>query len=530
MRAYPFLRRWLALGGTLAVFAGIVFVNVRSSRTSVAADNPSERPWPMFGGTVQRNMINPVEKNIADDWDINTKSHVKWVAELGSKAYGGPIIAGGRVFVGTNNDKPRNPKILGDKGVLMCFDENSGRFLWQAVHDKLPAGRVNDWPHEGICSSPFVEGNRLYYVDNRAEIVCTDPAGDPATQSAKKPVWVLDMIAKEGVFPHNLATSSPLIVGDTLFVVTSNGVDEGHINIPKPQAPSFLAVDKRDGHVIWRNNAPSERLAKAGGTPNAVAIKELVNRGELLMHGQWSSPVYAEVNGQPQIVFPGGDGWMRAFEPATGKLIWQFDCNPKNSKYDLGGKGTRSDFVSTPIVYENKVYIGVGQDPEHEEGVGHLWCIDMTKKGDISPDLLDETTNPPTIKKNPNSGAVWTLGGPAKPGSGRRFEFGRTLSTCAGHDGRLYAADLSGWLYCLDAKTGKKHWEHNMEAACWCSPYVVDGKVYMGNDDGKIFIFKDSTTKQKVREIEMEEKVRATPVAANGVLYVMTETKLYAIK
>jgi outer membrane protein assembly factor BamB len=266
-----------------------------------------------------------------------------------------------------------------------------------------------------------------------------------------------------------------------------------------------------------------------------VSIKGLVDRGQVLMHGQWSNPVYAEPGGKPQILFPGGDGWIYAFDPKNGELIWRFDCNPKDSTYQLGGRGTRSDFVSTPIVYEDRLYIGVGQDPEHNEGVGHLWCIDMTKKGDVSPEVVtDDSTFPPKTKANPNSAKVWHFGGPTTPDDrkklGRNYYFGRTLSTCSVHDGLLYTADLSGYVYCLDAKTGKPYWEHNMQAATWSSPYWVDGKVYLGNDDDKVLIFKDGKKKELIGEVEMDGKVRATPVACNGVLYVMTENKLYAIK
>src|SRR5262249_11022327 len=154
-----------------------------------------------------------------------------------------------KIFVGTNNSNPRNPKITGDKGVIMCFRESDGKFLWQIVHDKLPAGRVNDWPEEGICSSPFVEGNRVYYVSNRCELICADTEGladgNQGVQDGQYKsetdgdiIWRLDMIKELHVFPHNLSTCSPLVAGDTVFLITSNGVDEGHINIPQPKAPS----------------------------------------------------------------------------------------------------------------------------------------------------------------------------------------------------------------------------------------------------------------------------------------------------
>ncbi len=369
--------RWLAFAATAAVFGGVFAIiayqspqpaDANADAKNIANRNPKE--WPLFGGTINRNLVNLVDKNIPEDWVVEKgkEKNIKWSENLGSKAYGGPVISGGKIFIGTNNGVPRDPKIAGDKGVMMCFDEKTGKFIWQTVYDKLAAGRVKDWPEEGICSAPFVEGDLMYYVCNRGEVIC-------AKVEKGEKVWSLDMIGELNVFPHNLSTCSPLAVGDTLFVITSNGVDLNHLNIPQPEAPSFLALDKKTGKVKWKNNLPSINLVKMAG----VGIKKLVDQGLVLMHGQWSNPVYAETDGKAMIIFPGGDGWMRAFNPADGTLLWQFDCNPKSSFYVLGPKATRNDFVSTPVVWENKLYIGVGQDPEHQKGVGHLWCIDLSK-------------------------------------------------------------------------------------------------------------------------------------------------------
>src|SRR5262249_55068215 len=370
-------------------------------------------------GSSSRNPVNSVEKNIATEWSIEegTAKNIKWVQTCGSRSYAGPVFAGGRIFVGTNNENPRDPKITGDKGVLLCLDEKTGNFLWQAITDKLPAGGVVDGPLQGICPTPAVDGDRLYFINNRCEVVCADVNGNPETKKVKE-IWKLDMMKELGVFPHNLACSSPLVMGDLLFVITSNGVDEGHIDIPNPKAPSFLTLDKKTGKVLWSNNNPTVNLVKAReGIPKGpTSLKDLVDRGLVLMHGQWSSPAYAEVNGQGQVIFPGGDGWLYAFDPKTDKLIWKFDANPKDSLYVLGPKGTRNDFIATPCIHDNRLYIGVGQDPEHKEGVGHLWCIDMTKQGDVSSELVvDDAMMPPKTKPNPISAVVWHYGGYLNP-------------------------------------------------------------------------------------------------------------------
>jgi outer membrane protein assembly factor BamB len=206
----------------------------------------------MWGGTTERNMVSS-EKNLPAEWDPSSGLNIKWTATLGSQTYGNPIISGGKVFVGTNNEGHRNPKLGGDRGVIMCFRESDGTFLWQSATPKLSAGRVNDWPLQGVCSSPFVEGDRLYYVSNRAEVMCLDTEGfqdgendgpfktetDTSAIDADV-VWKLDMIGELDVFPHNLAVCSPIAVGDLLFVVTANGVDEGHIHIPRRWRRVFL--------------------------------------------------------------------------------------------------------------------------------------------------------------------------------------------------------------------------------------------------------------------------------------------------
>lgn len=557
MNTFPALRRWFAAGLTAALLVVLLCVliwngpgsSVSGAGASTASENKTKGGplWSMFGGSIDRNMVNDVDHNIPREWGVKKgeEKHLKWEARLGSRAYGGPIIADGKIFIGTNNGAPRDPKIKGDKGVLMCFRESDGKFLWQAVTDKLPSGLVNDWPQEGVCSTPIVEGKRLYYVSNRCEVVCLDTEGfldgkNDGVQDEKYKgehdadiIWHYDMMGELNVFPHNLAACSPVIYGDNLFIITANGVDEQHLNIPSPKAPSFIVLNKNTGKLLWQNNSPSEKLVAAGKEgASESAIKTLQNRGEIIMHGQWSNPTVAVVNGKPQVVFPGGDGWLRAFEPETGKLIWKFDANPKDSKYDLGGKGTRNDFIATPVIVDNRLYIGTGQDPEHYDGVGRLWCIDITKTGDISPHTIEgwDGDTPKGVKPNPNSSVIWQYGGPAPEGADRDFIFGRTMSTCCVHDGLVYAAELSGYIHCLDANTGKPLWVHDLKSAIWGSPYFVDGTVMIGTEDGDVYVFKHGREKELIAKNEMERGVKSTPVACKGVLYIMTETNLYAIQ
>jgi outer membrane protein assembly factor BamB len=140
----------------------------------------------MWGGTPDRNMVSNM-KGLPLDWDIKTKKNVKWVAQLGSQSYGNPVVAGRMVFVGTNNEALRDPKQPGDRGVLMAFRESNGEFLWQHTHEKLAAGRANDWPYQGVASSPLVEGTHLYYTSNRGVVWCLDINPSTTTTAARSP-------------------------------------------------------------------------------------------------------------------------------------------------------------------------------------------------------------------------------------------------------------------------------------------------------------------------------------------------------
>ena len=448
--------------------------------------------WGQWGGTPQRNMVNLVEKDIPAEWDIETGKNIAWRARLGSQTYGNPTVAGGKIFLGTNNQAERQPKASGDKGVVMCFSERDGKFLWQLTHDKLAAGRVNDWPRQGICSSPAVDGDRIYYVSNRCELVCADTEGfldgenDGPFQDEKLTdridgdiVWTLDMMAELGVFPHNLATCSVTYDDKHIYLVTGNGVDEGHIVLPDPFAPSFLAVDKKTGEIVW----------------------EAANPGEKVLHGQWSNPALGTIGGVPQVVFPGGDGALYSFAPESGELLWSFQCNPADSVWRLGGLGTRNNLIATPVIHGDHVFISVGQDPEHGEGDGHMYAVDGTKRGDIT-----------------ETGAVW-----------HNEDVQRAMSTPAIHDGIVYMCDLSGFFRAMDEKTGETLWEHDVMAAVWSSPYLVDGKVFLGDEDGDVVVFKAGREKEILFETNLGNSVYTTPVAANGVLYITNRMTLFAI-
>jgi outer membrane protein assembly factor BamB len=482
------------------------------------------KDWPMWGGTASRNMvaeakgiptdivpgkIDPEKETI----DLTDAKNILWTAKLGSQTYGNPVVANGKILVGTNNESPRDPSQTGDRGNLLCFDEKTGDFLWQLIVPKLGAGKVSDWEFVGLCSSPAIVGDKAYVVTNRGEIVCLDLNGlangndgtfkDEAkymTADPMKPVvlgdkhadilWIFDMREELGIFPHNVSSCSPMVVNGIVYTATSNGMDWSHTNIPAPLAPSLVAVDATTGKLVG---------------------EDLTGVSERVLHASWSSPALGKVGDKEMLIWGGGDGFAYGFDPKPVrneeeeldvlKELWRLDCNPefyrKRDGIQIKYATFRgpSEVIGTTVIADGLVYAAIGQDPEHGDGVGMLNCID-----------------PATGK------AVWTY-----------QEIGRSISTASVIDGLLFLAEYDGDLHCLDAKTGKAQWVHETQSRIWGSTLVADGKVFLPTEDGDLHILAVAKEKKVLSTVNFGAPVYSSPIVANNVLYIATMTHLYAI-
>lgn len=501
----------------------------------VAACSLPAADQPQFGQRWSRNMVSE-EKGLPDSFDPPTGRNVKWSARLGSETYATPVVARGRVFIGTNNNPPRDPKHSGDRSVLLGLEEQTGRFLWQFVAPKLTNSIFWDWPNAGICSPATVDGDRVYLVGNRGEVLCLDALGltngndGPYRDEARHAVplgaepvelstndadiiWLFDYVKECGVRQHDQAHGSPLVLGDFLYVNTSNGVDDSHKKIMSPDASSLIVLDKHTGQLVAQDN---ERI------------------GPRIFHSTWSSPALAAVNGREQIIFCGGDGVVYAFEPvipraadilpaeqnarpaggapgarsvASLKKVWSFDCDPSAPKenvhrYNSNRKESPSNIKSMPVFHRNHVFVTVGGDLWWGKHQAWLKCIDATKTGDIT-----------------QTGEVWSY--PLER---------HCMATPAIHGGLVFVGDSGQRLHCVDAETGRPYWIHDVKGQVWASPLVADGKVYFATQKGEFLVFAESKEKKLLSEINLGSAINGTPVAANGVLYITTMKQLFAVQ
>ncbi|MCU0979678.1 MAG: PQQ-binding-like beta-propeller repeat protein [Pirellulaceae bacterium] len=510
----------------------VVLVLLSALSAAPAADQPQ------WGQRHSRNMVSD-EKGLPDRFDPKTGENIKWSAAIGTQCWATPVVAGGKVLIGTNNSQPRDPKHEGDRGVLMCLNEADGSFAWQLVVPKLSEDMFFDWPQAGMCSPPTVEGDRVYTLTNRDEVVCLDLHGmangndgpyrdegrhmAPSDQPALDPgptdadiLWLLDLRTAAGVRPHDSTHCSILLDGPYLYVNTSNGLTSRHDGVDKPNAPALVVVDKATGTLV---------------------AQEREGISQRIFHCQWSSPALGTVNGQRLIFLGGGDGWCYAFEAlgedkqgARGgrqgagggsvsgtegtaaevpslRCVWRFDCDPTGPKknihsYIRNRRESPSIIKAMPVFYEDRLFVTVGGDIWWGKQQAWLQCIDATGSGDVTASALR-----------------WSY--PVER---------HCCSTPAIHDGLAYVADCAGKVHCVDIKTGQASWVHDAGSEIWSSTLVADGKVYVGTRRGDFTVLAAGKELKVLSSIRLDDAVISTPVAANGTLFVGTMPRLFALQ
>jgi outer membrane protein assembly factor BamB len=425
------------------------------------------------------------------DWDPATGRNIVWSVELGNEVYGTPVVAGDVVYVGADNTRQMNPTFKEDSGVLMAFRMTDGAFLWQDVAPRVERG-LRDFLLPSTTSVPYVEGDRLYYVTAECQLRSvdtksfTDGENNGSYQgeifkdnAAADIIWQLDMPAL-GVFPHEACNSEVLSVGDLLLVSTSNGQNEGHTRVPSPHAPSLIAVNKHSGELVWR----------------------AIGAGEQVLHGSWSSPVAANINGRIQVLHGGGDGWLRAYDAASGQEVWRFDGNPKDARWlPRAGVLSRNFIIASPVFADGRVFLAMGQSPGHGNAPSFVYAIDPTGRGDVT-----------------KSGLLWTS-----------REVSRVVATPIVKDGLLYVGDVGGTVHCLDAATGAHLWKYETNDAIWGSFLLAGDLLYVGNEGGLMTVLRAGRRKELLAQIEMDAPIYTRPAVVGDSLYLATANRLYLI-
>ena len=552
---------------------GSIFLALILSTTALYAED-----WPSWGGQPSRNMANTTEHGLPDEYavgvdhdydsiNLSATKNIKWVAKLGRKTCGSPVVSQGKVFIGTTGVPSTN-------AILLCLDEKTGRELGNFIC-RRPPGRGENW---GVCSTPTVEDERLYFVTPYQEVECLDlsswlnPSAAAGGADADRPiVWRYDMAAILHVEQVHVASCSVLVYGDFVYVCTGNGRSVSRNKPYYPLTPSLIVLNKHTGQLVARDD---EQI------------------GEQLWRGQWSSPSLAMVNGKAQILFATGNSFCQAFEPVDpaaqitpdrwttttlrGPIVYFIDVEDKNTaglspaeyaqKFNLLAAMPKPALplefryaiklpATTPV---DSIPTAKVPDVPLLKKIWSFDCLPLEYRdapyytthctGDGQKHPCDIIATPVfyrnrvyvAIGGDPNHGGKHTKGNivcidPTKTRditrSGKVWNYDQmnvVLSTMAIVDGLVFVVDQASVIHCLDADTGQKYWTYTLQSdrgMLNSALLAVDGKLFAG----KTILAVSKTLKILGTIAGNTSTSCCTPCVANGVLFTVHGRWLWAV-
>ena len=266
---------------------------------------------------------------------------------------------------------------------------------------------------------------------------------------------------------HGGRTVSPIIDGDLVILsgVTFVWGDHGR------GAHRFMAFDKRTGETMW--------ISAPGGRPYDTTYAPLI---------------IVNVDGTRLLIEGASDGMVHAIKPQTGESVW---------KYEISKRGINSGVV----VYGRNAIVTHSEENIDSTEMGMIAAVDASGHGEVKKDQ---------VKWN-NYGWMGGFSSPVIDGD------------------RVYQVDNSANLGAFDLNTGKQLWRLTLGTVQKASPVLADGKLYVGTESGKFYILKPTATgceildQKQLGTEQQPEVILASVAVANGRVYLVTDSNLYAI-
>jgi outer membrane protein assembly factor BamB len=392
--------------------------------------------WPAWRGAGANGVS--AERGLPVEWAPD--KNVRWKAELPGPGNSTPVVWGGRVFLTQALD-------AGKRRAIFAFDRGTGKKLWQEEVPCATEETTHPKDNPPCSSSPVTDGRAVFAHFASAGVLACDLEG--------KKLWHRDL----GPVLHKWGNGpSPVLYKNFVIVLQGPGV------------PTFLmALDKRTGETAWKTDLP--------GINSPV-------------FGSWSTPVVVRVQSRDELILPlpgekvGGEGEIKAFDPASGKELWR-----------CAGLGT--EVYAMPVVSADAglVVAICGHN-------GPTMAVKTGGEGDVTATHRQWRTDGKT---------------PQRVGSG------------VIHEGHLYLSDADGFAECIEAATGKLIWKERLGGKLWGSLLLAAGKIYVSSLEGQTFVLEASPTFKQVARNDLNETTYAAPAASNGALFLRTHRHLWCI-
>jgi outer membrane protein assembly factor BamB len=467
--------------------------------------------WPMRGGTAgrcshSRESKGPIYWDVGKPgkgFGVTPSQNILWHADGFYDGKGSPVVSQGLVWMGSRNTQGAREM---DAGVLTCFRASDGLKVYERVSEKLGISKYGssdrDWPNNGTTSSPLIEANRLWYCTNRLEVVCLDIEPLIAQTGTARELWTLDLSKQFGVTPFDVHLGSPasrcsiVAYQEWIYVSTTHSIYSG--GKFDPSLPSLVCLEKSTGKLKWADNSPGENLVlEPHANPTIIDLKDRA----LVAIGQ-------------------GDGWLRAFDCETGRTQWQFNMNDRTAKKRIA-KHRALRVVESPAFDGERLIVVAGERYEVFADEGRIVALDPRRSGDISTVLINGDGD---LVPNPNSGSLWEhVSSEEDP-----------LLVCVGgaavDDRFVFVTSIAGDARCYDKRTGELYWRHDLHASSYSTPLIVGDQVYFADADGDVEVLRASKEYEKTFEASHPGFFDASPIFANGTLFLQSQSSLWAIR
>jgi outer membrane protein assembly factor BamB len=260
-------------------------------------------------------------------------------------------------------------------------------------------------------------------------------------------------------------TNIPVVFED---LVIASAVVTGWGDTARP-AHRFLGLDKATGEVRWMN-----------GTT------------ELPEDTTYSTPSLADLGGEAALVFGSSDGRVWNFQPRTGKAVWNF-------------KLSRRGINTAPLVTGSSVFISQSEENLDNTSMGSATAFTAAGAGDITA-----------------TAALWQKKG---------IMDGRSMPVVLGD--RVYFVEDGGKVHAFDKATGAPvgRPQKLLGTIVRGSPLVADGKLFICSTSGWHVLepTADGMKMLERRRLEEEDEVTASPIAADGLVYLTTGARIYCL-
>ncbi len=236
------------------------------------------------------------------------------------------------------------------------------------------------------------------------------------------------------------------------------------------------------GKLIFSCDGGDKQFVVALDCLNGKVVWKTPRKSASLQKFSFHTPLVIEVGGKKQVV-SAGSGVIAGYDLATGSEIWRV----RHGGYSV---------IPRPVYGHGLVFLSTGYDtPE-------LLAIRPDGQGDVTDTHIAWKTR----RSAPNTPSPLLVGN------------------------ELYLVSDAGTASCLDAQTGKVHWQERVGGAYSASPVFGVGRIYLLAEDGQTVVLKAGKEFEVLARNPLGERALASPAAADGALYIRTEKQLFRIQ